>query len=225
MLALPSARTQAWGPWGLHRLFLALFLSFLVHPSQAYLLPPYFTDLASRRHTSAPEAQARNPATFSRDFATAMGAAVAVVVTGATLICVFAHCWRQILDRSRSGRDEAGRAKRRAALLGDEEAWFCRANRRLPKPPFGDTYEYDSGPVCTFPMAHEPDEAVPDPCYGYKSPTANERRATMIAWLGSKGLLGSQGAATLLKLAQPEKQACSEKIEGPASVACLLDCA
>ncbi|KAI1428499.1 hypothetical protein F5Y12DRAFT_711135 [Xylaria sp. FL1777] len=142
-----SARRQTSSPRGLNPLFLSLFMSIFIYPSYAYAIPAHVT-------TSTRDTPARQAVNFTRDFATAMGVAVSAVIIGTTVICVFAHCWRQILDRGRRHKTSVSRKKR---LRKDEEAWFCGADHGLPMPQFD--------------IREEP-EMRPSPYYGYNTPVA-----------------------------------------------------
>ncbi|KAI1825085.1 hypothetical protein F4861DRAFT_538347 [Xylaria intraflava] len=112
---------------------LALSLSLLLTPSHAHPTPQEPNTAEDPYEAQPPETQhGRNISTFSRDFATALAVAAVAVAVGTTLICVFAHCWRQILDW---GLESSG-AKRRRPPRKDEEVWFCGADRGMPAPRF-----------------------------------------------------------------------------------------
>ncbi|CAJ2511550.1 Uu.00g071750.m01.CDS01 [Anthostomella pinea] len=69
------------------------------------------------------------PANFPTAFATSMAVAIAVVLVLTTLICVFAHCWRRILDH-RCFFGSGGK-------LRDHEEWFASVDRphfKVPAP-------------------------------------------------------------------------------------------
>ncbi|KAI3327593.1 hypothetical protein HD806DRAFT_327924 [Xylariaceae sp. AK1471] len=135
MLALRSTQTHTWSSHkGLHSLLFALYTFFLIYPSNAHVLP-YATTPASRKAITVVVVRApteRSPADLSKEFATTLGVVAAAVIVGTTLICVFAHCWRQILSGKRGGR---GVNKKR--MRKDEEAWFYRVDPGLPLPQVG----------------------------------------------------------------------------------------
>ncbi|KAI0397213.1 hypothetical protein F5Y17DRAFT_455367 [Xylariaceae sp. FL0594] len=82
------------------------------------------------------DGQPRGHNYVTANFSVAIGVTVATVILGTTLICAFAHCWRQILDGywyRRGGR----RREKRSYLKKHEEAWFCGSDRSgggLPMP-------------------------------------------------------------------------------------------
>jgi hypothetical protein len=212
MLASQLTRVQIWSPRRLDCLLLVILVS-LICPSYAYILPAYTTKLELRKHKSTVGSSPRKPANFPRNFATAVGVAVAAVIIGTTVICVFAHCWRQILDWGRD--DEKGVVRRR--MRKDEEEWFCGADRGLPMPQFevlkpetelpslsmqAPQPEISAGPFHGDHRAVAPAvyvrNVVPGPRTRQKD-QCNNSGATLPNWLDS------------------------EEIERPASVAYLLD--
>ncbi|KAH8160521.1 hypothetical protein CIB48_g7725 [Xylaria polymorpha] len=139
-----------------------------------------------------------------------MGAAVVGVTIGATLICVFAHCWRQILDWGWGDDRKIPRKMRRK----DEEAWFCGADRGLPMPQF-DILEPETEPLAlsTQALEHGTDPGL---LYGYHGPAMYARNPIPGARTGSKVYWGNSSATLPSWLDQ-------EEIERPATVAHSLD--
>ncbi|KAI0798803.1 hypothetical protein GGR55DRAFT_702920 [Xylaria sp. FL0064] len=130
MLGLLSVRTWTQSLWRLGHMYLAFFMSFVLCSSYTHAIPLYDTGIASRKHTSHHKTAARKPMNFPKEFATTLAIAVTVVILGTTLICVFAHCWRPILDWSRS--DSTGVTRKKRRLRKNKEAWFRGADRKLP---------------------------------------------------------------------------------------------
>ncbi|KAI1201937.1 hypothetical protein F5X97DRAFT_288870 [Nemania serpens] len=196
------ASQATWNPQRLERLLLAVLISF-VYPSYAYAFPPSTAKLQPRKHTTSVSAPSRKPADFSRDLAIVVGVVVAAVIVGTTAICVFAHCWRQILDCCCRRDEGKGGVVRRKKLRKEEEAWFCGSDREPPKPWF-DVLEPETEPLSQSMQALEPE----GPCRGRNTAVAPATcardvvpgsRATLPSWLDT------------------------EEIGRPASVAYLLD--
>ncbi|RWA07140.1 hypothetical protein EKO27_g7962 [Xylaria grammica] len=208
MPASLSTGTQIWG----HRWLslLVIFMLFFIYPSYTYTLPIYATKRAPHKGTSTLEPPAKKPANFPKEFATAMGVAVTIVIIGTTLICAFAHCWRQILDSCRGNETGATRKK----LRNDEEAWFCGPDRGLPMPQLS-ILEPEAEPLSPYGQVREPG-IYPGSCYGYDHPVVYARNVPPGSGPRSKANWNNS-AATLPSWND------SEEIERPASVAYFLD--
>ncbi|KAI1179677.1 hypothetical protein F4777DRAFT_533591 [Nemania sp. FL0916] len=232
MLALQLAQAQPWGSRRHAHMFLALLILFFVHRPHAYL-----TQRQPHKHKSV-SSPPREPGNFARDFATAVGFAVAAVIIGTTAICVFAHCWRPILDWARGEENRATtststkRKRPRRRLRKDEEAWFCGVDRGLPMPQF-DVLESETETEL-LPSLYM---RVPDPQqysghgqgrthgYGQDYGTAPTATASVVytrnATAGSRAKSSPPGnnnsAATLPSWQDPDE------VERPASVAYMLD--
>ncbi|KAI0433294.1 hypothetical protein F5Y09DRAFT_299658 [Xylaria sp. FL1042] len=215
MLRLLLARTQTRSLWRLGHMFLVIFMSFFVYQPYTDATPLYSPNLASRKHMSAHETAIRKPMNFPREFATALGVAMTVVILGTTLICVFAHCWRPILDWSR--RDETDVVKMRRRLRKDKEAWFCGADRGLPMPQY-DALDSEAEPLYPNTQFRGPN-IHPGPYSGHNGPVSRavySRNAIPSHWTRSRAYW-NQSTATLPSWVD------SEEIERPASVAYCLD--
>ncbi|KAI1745497.1 hypothetical protein F4680DRAFT_104953 [Xylaria scruposa] len=204
MLALQLLRAQTRSPQTLDFPFLTLLISFCVCPSHAQILPRYISESSTVNHA------VRNGESFSRDFTTALGVAVAAVTIGTTLICVFAHCWRQILDWGWGNKKSVVRKRK----YKDEEAWFCGADRGLPMPQF-DILEPESEPLALSLQALERD-GDPESVYGHYTPATHAHDAVPGARTRSKAHWNSPGMK-LPSWLDPEG------IERPASVAYSLN--
>ncbi|KAI0549482.1 hypothetical protein F4679DRAFT_584425 [Xylaria curta] len=202
MLALQLLRAQTGSPQILNFLFLTLLISFFICPSYAQILPRYISEASTVNHA------VRNGENFSRDFTTALGVAVAAVTIGTTLICVFALCWRQILDWGWGNKKSVARKRK----YKDEEAWFCGADRGLPMPQF-DILEPESEPLALSLQALEHD-CDPESVYGHYAPSTHAHSAG--ARTRSKAHCNSPGTK-LPSWLDPEG------IERPASVAYALN--
>ncbi|KAI1117437.1 hypothetical protein F5Y14DRAFT_402629 [Nemania sp. NC0429] len=192
---MPASRLTPWtqtrGPQRLGRLLLVLMISF-AYPSYARAFAPRPGTLHPRKHTSSASAPPRKGADFPKDLATAVGVVVAAVVIGTTVICVFAHCWRQILDCWGRKDEGKGGTVGRKKLRKEEEAWFHRTNRGLPMPQFN-VLEPETEPLSLSMQALEPE----GPCGGRDTavaPAAGARyvvpgqRATLPSWLDAEGI-------------------------------------
>ncbi|KAF2969883.1 hypothetical protein GQX73_g3682 [Xylaria multiplex] len=208
MLASLSGPMQTWCQRRLGRLLFTLLITSLSYSPYVYALPVYATKQSHHKETStlSPE---KKPVNFPREFATAMGVAVTVVIIGTTLICVFAHCWRQILDWSRG--DEGVTRKK---LHKDKEAWFCGTDRGLPMPQF-DILEPETEPLSPYAQVRELG-IYPSSCYGYEHPAVYARHIVPGSGPGP-GAHWNNSVATL------PGWIASEEIERPASVAYFLD--
>ncbi|KAI1353282.1 hypothetical protein F5Y01DRAFT_323453 [Xylaria sp. FL0043] len=214
MSELLSARTRTQSLWRLRHMYLAFFMSFVLCPSYTHAIPLYGTDIAPRRHTSAHKAAARKPVNFPKEFATALAIAVTVVILGTTLICVFAHCWRPILDWSRLDGTGGTRKRRR---LRKKEAWFRGADRKLPMPR-SSTLEPEAEPLYPYTQFRAPG-TYSSPFSGLESPVSpavfscvaisSPRPKSRAYW--------NQSTASLSSWVE------SQEIERPASVAYCFD--
>ncbi|KAI8630872.1 hypothetical protein F5Y19DRAFT_473992 [Xylariaceae sp. FL1651] len=128
MPTVRSTKAQSPSHLVLTPLLLILF-AFLTCPSHTHALP-YATTRLARRDVSA---RTETAGDFSRDFVTAIAVASTAVLVLTTVICVFAHCWRQILRCSPRGRDGDGAVVKNRAR-DHEEDWFCGQDRGLPLP-------------------------------------------------------------------------------------------
>jgi hypothetical protein len=113
--------------------------------------------------------------------------AAAAVVVGTTLICVFAHCWRQILDGKRRG----GRGVK-SKMCKDEEAWFYRAEFGLPLPqiasprlePQSASTSVPKKPTARAP--HEPSSGQVALRHDQAAPAVHARPRTKSGFFGSR---------------------------------------
>ncbi|KAI1132244.1 hypothetical protein F5Y10DRAFT_261492 [Nemania abortiva] len=213
---LASKSTQAWSLKRLISCLLVTILMFCIHFSHAYILPGSITKLESRKNKSTIGSTPRQPGNFPRDFATAVGVAVAAVMIGTTAICVFAHCWRQILDWGRG--DDRGVGVIRKRVRKDEEAWFCGADRGLPMPQFDILPE--SEPLAQSVPTPQPD-IYTGPGHHYShdkaaAPTVHARNIVPGSRTRPKEQWNNSGASLPSWLDSGE-------IERPASVVYLLD--
>ncbi|TRX97401.1 hypothetical protein FHL15_001679 [Xylaria flabelliformis] len=204
MPVLQLLRAQIRSSQILNCLFLTHLISFYVCPSYAQILPKYISEAPTVNHA------VRNGENFSRDFTTALGVAVAVVTMGTALICVFAHCWRQLLDWGWGTKRSVARKRK----YKDEEAWFCGADRGLPMPQF-DILEPESEPLALSMQTLERD-GTPESVYGHYALAAHARNAVPSARTRSKARWNNPGTK-LPSWLDPEE------IERPASVAYSLD--
>ncbi|KAI1751259.1 hypothetical protein F4782DRAFT_200710 [Xylaria castorea] len=210
MLALRLLWTQIRSAPIIYHVFLTLLISFCICPSHAHILSKSETRPRLREETPGINQAGRNGENFPRDFATALGVAVVVVTIGTTLICVFAHCWRQILDWGWGDSRSVARKRKRK----DEEAWFCGTDRGLPMPQF-DILESESQPLASSMQPPERDWD-PEAVYSYYVPATHARNAVPGARTRSKARWNNSGT-TLPTWLDPDE------IERPASVAYLLD--
>ncbi|KAI0402149.1 hypothetical protein F4802DRAFT_386106 [Xylaria palmicola] len=191
---------------------LICLLTLFICPSYAHVLPAYVIRSWRRQDAQAIEPTAKNGANFARDFATAVGVAVATVMIVTALICAFAHCWRQILDWGRGDEWTVGRRRRPK----DEEAWFCGRDRGLPMPRFS-FLEPEAQPLAM--SAQTPEPEFYGPYCGHDAPVAPAAYARS-AVVGSQtrlNTLWNDSGVTLSSWIE------AEDIERPASVAYLLD--
>ncbi|KAI1153135.1 hypothetical protein F4825DRAFT_475054 [Nemania diffusa] len=212
MSASQLTRRQIWSLRRFDCLLLIILVSFFIYPSYAHILPAHA--LAPHKHKATTGSSHRKPANFPKDFATAAGVAVVAVVIGTTAICVFAHCWRQILDWGR-GDGEKGVVRRR--VRKDEEAWFCGADRGLPMPQF-DILEPEREPL-SLSMQAPQSEIYSGPYHGHgrgAAPVVYARNVVPGSRARHKDQWNNSGATLPSWLD-------SEDIERPASVAYLLD--
>ncbi|KAI2641933.1 hypothetical protein GGS21DRAFT_281751 [Xylaria nigripes] len=183
-------------------LLLALSQSLLLAPSHALPTPSE----VRHKHHHPEDDPGRKAANFSRDFATALAVAIVAVIIGTTLICVFAHCWQQILDWAcdlRSSRSSSSVTReRRWRRRKDEEAWFCGPDRGLPMP--------------HFEILASGDESVP------LSMAVSGERWGEGAVPAVYSRLGARGRAEVSRSGLPSWFD-AEEVERPASVACFLD--
>ncbi|KAI0454421.1 hypothetical protein F5B21DRAFT_504325 [Xylaria acuta] len=204
---MPAAQlswTQIRSPQILDRLFLSLLISFSICPSYAHTLPVYVTRSWPREEAHAIQSTGKKGESFPRDFATAVGIVVLAVTIGTTLICVFAHCWRRILEWGWGDNGSVtGKSKRKG-----KEAWFCGADRGLPMPQF-DILEPESEPLALSMQAVEPDWDLEFPGMDGRNIIPGTRTKSKAHWNNSGATLPSW-----LDL---------EEIERPASAAYLLD--
>ncbi|KAI0112078.1 hypothetical protein GGR51DRAFT_568933 [Nemania sp. FL0031] len=211
-----SIRIPTWGLRILDCLLLTAIVCLFICPSSAHILPKSITELQSRRHRSTVKSSPRQPANFPRDFATAVGVAVAAVIIGTTAICVFAHCWRQILDWG-WGHDRGVDAVKKR-VRKDEEAWFCGVDRDrgLPMPQLSILPE--SEPLAR--SMHAPQsEIYTTPRHGREedaAPTAYARNVVPSSWARPKAQWNNSGSSL------PSWQDSGE-IERPTSAVYLLD--
>ncbi|RYC58776.1 hypothetical protein CHU98_g7436 [Xylaria longipes] len=212
MLASRLSRPQIRSPRKLDLIFFALLISLYICPSDAHIIPVYVTRPWLRKEAHAIEVPGRKGENFPKDFATAVGVAVVVVTIGTTLICVFAHFWRQILDWGRGKGNNRSVAKK--SRRKDEEAWFCGPDRGLPMPQF-DNLEPESEPLALSMQDLEHHWNLEE-LYGPYTPTRDTRNATPGARTRSKALWNNSGA-TLPSWLDPEE------IERPTSIAYVLD--
>lgn len=127
---------------------------------------------------------------------------MAAVIIGTTVICVFAHCWRQILDCWGRKDEGKGGVVKRKKLRKDEEAWFCGADRGLPMPQFN-VLEPETEPLSLSMQALESegryrgrDTAVaPAACARNIVPGS---RAALPSWLDAEGIGRPASVAYLL---------------------------
>ncbi|KAI0443159.1 hypothetical protein F4803DRAFT_574878 [Xylaria telfairii] len=207
MLALQLSRVPIRSSRILGRLFSTLLVYFCICPSHAQIIPECITRALTRQQEYAiHHASRKKGENFPKDFAIAMGAAVVGVTIVATLVCVFAHCWRPILDCGWGGDRKITRKMRRK----DEEAWFCGADRGLPMPQF-DVLEPETEPLALSTQAPERD-TDPGLLHGYHAPAMYARNPIPSARTGPKGHWGSSRATLPSWLDQ-------EEIERPTTVA------
>ncbi|KAI1185087.1 hypothetical protein F5B17DRAFT_48241 [Nemania serpens] len=201
MLASQATWIQTWNLQGVDHLLLAILI-FFVYPSSVYAFTPRAAKLQPRKHKTSTSAPPKKPADFSKDFATVIGVVVAAVIVGTTAICVFAHCWRQILDCCGRGNGGKRGVVRKKKLRKDEEAWFCEADRGLPMPQ-SDVLEPETEPLSLSVRVVEPEAprrgrdtaATPAACARYVVPGS---RATLPSWLDAEEIGRPANVAYLL---------------------------
>ncbi|KAK5635238.1 hypothetical protein RRF57_010950 [Xylaria bambusicola] len=213
MPALPSTRKQTWSHLRLDRLFITFLVALLVYPSYAYAIPVHTTELSSRNEPSSHKKPAKKSESFTLDFAAAMGIITGAVIIGMAVVCVFAHCWRQIVKCGRRRREKDA-AKRRRKLRKDENVWVFPANRGYT---MAQLQRLESEPESPSPFEQvcRPG-AYAGPCYDTASPAIHKfsdkpplRARSTTRWDDSTTMLPSWAGA--------------DEIKRPASVAYALD--
>ncbi|KAI0518440.1 hypothetical protein F5B22DRAFT_62949 [Xylaria bambusicola] len=209
MLALLSARRQTWSHSRLDRLFFTFLVALLVYPSYAYGIPVYTTEFALRDEPSSH----KKPENLTLDFAAAMGIITAAVIIGMAVICVFAHCWRQIVKCSQRRRERSA-AKKRRRLRKDENTWVFPGHRGFTMPQL-QRLESEPASSSPFEQIRRPG-AYADPCHNPVSPAIHKssgkpapRTRSKTRWDDSTATLPSSAGA--------------DEIECPANVAYALE--
>lgn len=191
-------------------------MSLLAYPSHAYIIPEYATKLGPRNESSRNKKPTKKPTGYILNFAAAMGIIMAAVIVGTALICVFAHCWRQIIDYARRGKSDSAKRRRRRIrrLHKDESSWVFPTERGVPKPRF-ERLESEPESPSPFEQIRWPGTYAAPGYYSVspgldKGSIKQESQIRPTAhWHGSSTTLSSRTG--------------SEKIERPASVAYVLD--